>query len=232
MKNKFNIGLVIILLLSVGDCIKATDYPNLDKNISDLSPSMKAFFKIEREPAAGKSFQAIFRDLTKVKGYEEGSSTEYTYYVYEILIAPRTSRPVSIESITVSPTGEIYGYLNRDLNNGRSNLKDWQGFSDKLDFPKWSVISDFTAYRLLITYSDLGNDSMASYGMDPDKLDHGMENVILRIKYDGGEDELNLSFGKKPNVVDSQADPLLVEKTYLKPVLSDGTPEFRLEPLH
>jgi hypothetical protein len=73
---------------------------------------------------------------------------------------------------------------------------------------------------------------MASYGMDPDKLDHGMENVILRIKYDGGEDELNLSFGKKPNVVDSQADSLLVEKTYLKPVLSDGTPEFRLEPLH
>jgi len=232
MKNKFNIGLVIILLLSVGDCIKATDYPNLDKNISDLSPSMKAFFKIEREPAAGKSFQAIFRDLTKVKGYEEGSSTEYTYYVYEILIAPRTSRPVSIESITVSPTGEAYKYLTSDLNNGRSSLKDWQGFAEKLDFPMWTGISDFTAYRLFITYSDLGNDSMASYGMDPDKLDHGMENVILRIKYDGGEDELNLSFGKKPNVVDSQADPLLVEKTYLKPVLSDGTPEFRLEPLH
>ncbi len=211
MKNKVCFFLALVLLLSVAGCIKAGEYSDLNKNYPEISSSMEVFFSLGKEPVVSESFQAVFSDLIKVKYHDSEPSVEYTYYVYEIFFAPGTSKPLSLESVTVSPTGEVYGYLNRDLNNGRSNLKDWQGFSDKLDFPKWSVISDFTAYRLLITYSDLGNDSMASYGMDPDKLDHGMENVILRIKYDGGEDELNLSFEKKPNVVDFQADPLLVE---------------------
>lgn len=192
---------------------------------------MKAFFNIEREPAASKSFQAIFCDLTKVKGYEEWSSTEYTYYVYEILIAPRTSRPVSIESVTVSPSGKAYDYLNRDFKNGLSSLRDWQGFVEKLDFPEWSRISDFSAYRLLLTYSDLGNDSMASYGIDAAELDSGMQRIKLRIKYDGGEDKLILNYGEIPHVIESSDDPKLSERPYLK-LLLNGEPEFLLEPLH
>lgn len=232
MKNKICFFLALLILLPAAGCTKSGEYSNLDKNDPELSSSMETFFSLGNEPVVSESFQAAFSDLTKVKYHDAETSVEFTNYVYEIYFAPRTSKPLSLESVTVSPTGEAYKYLTSDFNNGRSSLKDWQGFSDKLDFPKWSVISDFTAYRLLITYSDLGNDSMESYGMDADMLDQGMENIILRIRYDGGEDELNLSFGKKPNVVNSQADPLLVEKPYLKPVLSDGTPEFRLLPLH
>lgn len=232
MKNKICFFLALLILLPAAGCTKSGEYSDLNKDDPEISSSMETFFSLGNEPVVSESFQAVFSDLTKVKYHDAETSVEFTNYVYEIYLAPRTSKPLFLESVTVSPTGEAYGYLNRDLNNGRSSLKDWQGFSDKLDFPKWSVISDFTAYRLLITYSDLGNDSMTSYGMDAEMLDQGMENVILRIRYDGGEDELNLSIGKKPNVVDSQADPLLVEKPYLKQVLSDGTPEFRLEPLH
>jgi len=224
--------MVLLLVLSAVGCTKSNQYRNLNKDDPDLSYSMEAFFSLGMEPVVSESFQAVFSDLTEVKYHDAETYGWYTHIMYmRYFLSPVTSRPLSLKSVTVSPTGEAYGYLNRDLNNGRSSLKDWQGFTDKLVIPKWSAISDFTAYRLLITYSDLGNDTMASYGIDTDMLDQGMENVILRIRYDGGEDEINLSFGKKPHVVDSKADPLLLEKPYLKPVLSDGIPEFRLEPL-
>lgn len=231
MKNKFNIVLAIILLLSIVACTKTTDYPDLDKTISNLSPSMKAFLLLDKELASSQSFQAVFNDLTKVKYHDTANSVEYTYYVYEIYLAPRTSRPLSLESVTVSPSGTAYDYLTRDYNNGRSNLQDWQGFAEKLDFPKWSGVYDFSAYRLILTYNDLGNDIMASYGVDEAELDSGMQKIKLRIKYDGGYDEIILNYEESPHVIESAEDPKLSERPYLKSLLTGGDPKFLLEPL-
>lgn len=230
MKRILKFVLYILISLFILSCNSNKNYEIIDKYNHNISQSMKDFFSADGNSTLSNSFQSNFCNLTKVKFIDDEDLVEYTFFIYDIIIAPRTLKPISIESIKVLPTGVAFEYLTHDFNNGRSNLSDWQRFAENLDFPLWTEIQDFTAYRLLVTYNDLGSDTMTYFGINEEDLEPGMLEIKLRIKYSGGVEELILHFKNEPKILTSIDDPQITSYPYLKALVTEGKSVFRLEP--
>lgn len=187
---KLKIFLLLSLLLA--GCTQSSE--PINKNNENLKESMKNYYKTEcKTNVSGEHFEIKVISVSKIPFKDESYDTSYTFYRYQILIAPILNEDILLQDIIITPSEKLNEYF--DLApEGRNNLKDFQLRIDKLDIDKKNGEENLLAYRMDITFSNLGDDYQSKSNVEQELFDQYMKELNIKIKFNNQEEIITVQF--------------------------------------
>ena len=122
---------------------------------------------------------------------DEAYDTSYSFYRYQVLIAPMLNETILLKDITFKPDQHLDEYY-ASTPMGRNGLKESQFELDKVQFPKKENIDEFVAYQMDFTISNMGDDYLSDSDISPELFDEYMQTLVFTIKYNNSEEMITV----------------------------------------
>lgn len=173
--------ILICMLCLMSSCQKKEEtYTRIHADTGKLSTSMKQYFYAEAlAETQGDAFQAKL--LKAAKLYRKTSG--YDVYVYQIIIAPSSTKVKRFGDIYFSPDTSVLPYMN-DTKIGMITLSQSNEIFQNVSYPAMENIEDYTAFQYDICMDVMNNEPMIEERMKHLKIeiayqDHQKETLVL-----------------------------------------------------
>lgn len=166
----------------------------INKDNINLKESMKNFYQTDcLTDVSGEHFQVKLISISKVQFDDESYDTSYTFYRYQILIAPMLDENILLQDIIITPSNELDEYYNLVL-EGRNDVQDYQLGIDQLSISEKKGEEELLAYRIDITMSNAGDDYQMKSNISDELFDEYMKELNIKIKYNNQEETINVQY--------------------------------------
>ena len=173
--------ILICMLCLMSSCQKKEEtYTRIHVDTGKLSTSMKQYFYAEAlAETQGDAFQAKL--LKAAKLYRKTSG--YDVYVYQIIIAPSSTKVKRFGDIYFSPDASVLPYMN-DTKIGMTTLSQSNEIFQNVSYPAMENIEDYTVFQYDICMDVMNNEPMIEERMKHMKIeiayqDHQKETLVL-----------------------------------------------------
>lgn len=223
MEKSKILSILICLAFIFGGCDFNYKNEMLSLENLSLSTSMENFFKDESiSYTIGKNFQFKILSIAKVDFNKAGFDTSYSFYRYQLLIAPLYDMPIDINNITFGVNENLVDYY-KEVPIGRTGLEDQQLDINEIDIPPKNRIEDLIAYRMDFTISNLGDDIQKSANLSSSEFDELMRSLVITVEYNNKIETTAICY--KGEILDYSQDKDYIEKNRpdLVELLENGT---------
>ncbi|MEL7609481.1 MAG: hypothetical protein AAGU74_08230 [Bacillota bacterium] len=217
--------LFIMLVTFVYGCANQS-YNYLSRKDDNLSASMHAFYDAKDVGyGEGERFSIKLLEFYKVRFSDPGYDTPYNYYLYRMVIAPRTDLPMNKLKITFIPQNGLTDYFAKSA----ADTSRPDGFNPKNEalgaYPEMHITEKekLLALDFLFYFSNLGDVVQQKAGISDKEFDKGMSNLEIKVDCDGYEEVITLTYSGELNLIADANDPIAQQNKTVHDLVAGGS---------
>ena len=214
--------LFIILMLFVSGCTNR-NYNYLSRDDDNLSASMHDFYNAKDVGyGEGERFSIKLLEFYKVRFSDPSYDTPYNFYLYRMVIAPRTDLPMNRLKLELMPTNNLGEYFDQYSAGKGTTLNTTNMVLNS--YPEMHITEkqELCALDYVFYLSNLGDKLQQKAGISDKDFDEGLSNLKIKVNCDGYEEVITLAYSGELNLIADANDPIAQQNKTVHDLLVNG----------